>query len=993
MQKTKILKHTLRFKHNKIAIMIASFCVVLIFVLAFNTKSIVSFYKKIFANYTTEVKEVSATSPGYDTTPGSIKITKKTDWISHGVAELEIELETTPVFRTKPRDVIFLLDTSVSLNGEKDGGTFSGLKKATNSILENTNNRVALVSFNSVYNIEQSFTNNASVMDTTLKNLHYGNETSYYQGLRGVEALLNNYTYTTSRDLQLIIITDGYALNNIGLDEAQYQALRSHYPTMEVIGVQENEGGTANVTRVSEKQIFGSYYCSSYECLIVEASDNSEFYKSFLFEENIDTTYFNIVSSSVTKGTSTSSANKISWNLANNRFKSGGKAKLTIRLQVKDQYKETKGYFGTSLSSLVNFSTESNKTLNYTTSITPVLKSFYNVKYSINAPKGCSATFAQSEDYFPFDIANIIDTKPGACSGYVFKGWQVKEDDVKITGATQFELPTHDVNIYGTWTQLSINKKVDGTISTRSTLYEQLASTSVLDSLTSNTSTPYTSTNGLYMAKYTQTNKKPILYYRGNVTNNNLIFGNFCWKIVRTTDSGGIKLIYNGTPYNGTCTRTGTATTIGQSQWVTEESLTNNRLASLGESVSYMYGPVYPTQSWNISEEKWPEILGLPLYYTTTAINPNPVYFANSYIAYNATNGNQGYKLSGTLSKSMVNNAANVGKYTMRSETNESTSYWYTLGYVISTDNEGMYFTRFSRDDYANSGNSTNIGPYYKNKALNTLWYYGNDVTYSNGVYTLVNAVQKKPLNVANNVLEEINNDKYYHYYCMTGTATCSEVYYYFSYSEEYGNMGYIKLTNGKKIENAVNEMLGANSANSSTVKTKIDQWYATNMTSYTYMLEDAVWCNSRKEDMESGWYKDKSYDEFMVFDDYFNQCDSEDSYTVNKTNGNGALTYPVGLITASETMYAGANYFSNYYLLNGLKNWTMSPNYHNNIIGYVNVIKPDGEVDADYEATTTSSDRLRVQEYIRPMVSLKPGVYLADGDGTATNPYKIEME
>ena len=41
-------------------------------------------------------------------------------------------------------------------------------------------------------------------------------------------------------------------------------------------------------------------------------------------------------------------------------------------------------------------------------------------------------------------------------------------------------------------------------------------------------------------------------------TNNNVIFGNYCWKIVRTTNTGGIKLIYNGVPSSdGSCNNDG----------------------------------------------------------------------------------------------------------------------------------------------------------------------------------------------------------------------------------------------------------------------------------------------------------------------------------------------------------------------------------------------------------------------------------------------------
>lgn len=66
----------------------------------------------------------------------------------------------------------------------------------------------------------------------------------------------------------------------------------------------------------------------------------------------------------------------------------------------------------------------------------------------------------------------------------------------------------------------------------------------------------------------------PIYYYRGAVDNNNVIFANFCWKIVRTTETGGIKIVYNGAPSGGQCTNTtGTVTQIGTSLYNT----TSNR--------------------------------------------------------------------------------------------------------------------------------------------------------------------------------------------------------------------------------------------------------------------------------------------------------------------------------------------------------------------------------------------------------------------------------
>lgn len=46
-------------------------------------------------------------------------------------------------------------------------------------------------------------------------------------------------------------------------------------------------------------------------------------------------------------------------------------------------------------------------------------------------------------------------------------------------------------------------------------------------------------------------------YFRGSVTNINVIFANLCWKVVKIAEDGAVKLIYNGEHYHGQCYRNG----------------------------------------------------------------------------------------------------------------------------------------------------------------------------------------------------------------------------------------------------------------------------------------------------------------------------------------------------------------------------------------------------------------------------------------------------
>ncbi|MBQ3141958.1 MAG: hypothetical protein IJB82_00435, partial [Bacilli bacterium] len=88
-------------------------------------------------------------------------------------------------------------------------------------------------------------------------------------------------------------------------------------------------------------------------------------------------------------------------------------------------------------------------------------------------------------------------------------------------------------------------------------------------------------TNGLYYTEENTEGNERVYFYRGAVTNNYLVFGNYCWRIVRTVEDGSIRLRYGGTPtQNGEtyiCPQTGTAVNIGTNQqYFTSDSNKND---------------------------------------------------------------------------------------------------------------------------------------------------------------------------------------------------------------------------------------------------------------------------------------------------------------------------------------------------------------------------------------------------------------------------------
>ena len=76
-------------------------------------------------------------------------------------------------------------------------------------------------------------------------------------------------------------------------------------------------------------------------------------------------------------------------------------------------------------------------------------------------------------------------------------------------------------------------------------------------------------TNGLYYTTdLTKTeNSQRVYYFRGAVENNYLIFGGFCWRIVRTVEDGSVRLVYGGTPASGVCPQTGTTASITKTRY------------------------------------------------------------------------------------------------------------------------------------------------------------------------------------------------------------------------------------------------------------------------------------------------------------------------------------------------------------------------------------------------------------------------------------------
>ena len=176
---------------------------------------------------------------------------------------------------------------------------------------------------------------------------------------------------------------------------------------------------------------------------------------------------------------------------------------------------------------------------------------------------------------------------------------------------------------------------------------------------------------------------------------------------------------------------------------------------------------------------------------------------------------------------------------------------------------------------------------------------------------------------------------------------------------------------------------------NNSTIKTRVDTWYAENIlnTEYEQYLSDTLFCNDRSLRRGTGTgtsvtdYRPHSGNKTL-------KCSQQnDRFTVDdEVIGNGALTYPVGLLTTDEAILAGGYISSNsgYYLYTGDQYWTMSPYHFGGSYAYVRFV--------DSAALANEYGLVSNSKGVRPVLNLKSGS-LKSGSGTALDPYLLSVE
>ena len=177
----------------------------------------------------------------------------------------------------------------------------------------------------------------------------------------------------------------------------------------------------------------------------------------------------------------------------------------------------------------------------------------------------------------------------------------------------------------------------------------------------------------------------------------------------------------------------------------------------------------------------------------------------------------------------------------------------------------------------------------------------------------------------------------------------------------------------------------------SSTIKGILEQWYQNNLTSVADKIDgNAGFCGDRTPYSGSG--AGTTATDYAAYNRLVNsknptfECTNEnDLYTTSgSAQGNKALQYPIGLISADEVAYAGGVFAASntsYYLYTNSVYWTMSPSIFNGTYAFVFVV---------YSVGNLTDNIVYYTNGVRPVINLKANVKITRGNGSSSNPYVI---
>ena len=331
---------------------------------------------------------------------------------------------------------------------------------------------------------------------------------------------------------------------------------------------------------------------------------------------------------------------------------------------------------------------------------------------------------------------------------------------------------------------------------------------------------------------------------------------------------------------------------------------------------------------------------------------------------------------------------------TMKTTTNLSSVYYvvsatsssYTYKQITSNKNTTEALLASTEDDYGTS--------YYFRGAVKN-----NYVQFANKCWRIVR------INGDGSVKLVLHNDNTSNASSPCASSNNSTTAAFARYS----GSSYTSVFNSNYNDNAyIGFMYGATGAsdyasthantNKSDILKNLETWYTNNLTSYESKLADTIWCND-KSTVSGGLGYGTNATDYGAYNRLAStkqptlKCPNDNNggklskFTVDDTkNGNGNLTYKIGLLTADEIAFAGSiayTYNRSTYLQENTGTtwwWSLSPSYFSGSGAYV------WDVDSGY----LYRNYVDGGNGLRPVISLISSTNVT-GDGTSENPYVVE--
>ena len=186
---------------------------------------------------------------------------------------------------------------------------------------------------------------------------------------------------------------------------------------------------------------------------------------------------------------------------------------------------------------------------------------------------------------------------------------------------------------------------------------------------------------------------------------------------------------------------------------------------------------------------------------------------------------------------------------------------------------------------------------------------------------------------------------------------------------------------------------------NKSDILKNLETWYNNNLKTYESKLADTIWCND-KSTVSGGLGYGTNATDYGAYNRLAStkqptlKCPNDNNggklskFTVDDTtNGNGNLTYKIGLLTADEIAFAGSiayTYNRSTYLQENTGTtwwWSLSPyDFYGDNAGVWSV--DSGYLNYIYVDNSTG---------LRPAVSLVSSITISGGTGTSEDPYIVK--